>query len=287
MIESRRSIDTGTDTVRAEIVDGVGIVTLNRPDRRNALHPEMFDAVPIVLEQYESEDAVGCILITGAGTSFCAGGDVRDGRRRRDDQDPPTSPGAALAHDARMVPMLHSSAKITIAALPGPAVGAGIGIALAADLRIAARSARIVPGWSDLAFSGDFGGAWLLHQYLGASRALEIMVENITLDAVECERLGLFNRVVDDDALPGAALDWARKMAARPRLMARLVKANIADAGRMALNDFIPIESDRMSQSADSDEHRAAVSDWLARAAAKRLAKTSDSGDSAQTADDR
>ena len=82
-------IDTGTGTVLAEVVDGVGVITLNRPERRNALHPEMFDAIPRVIEEFLADDAVGCIMVTGSGTAFCSGGDVaarasaRDGARGR------------------------------------------------------------------------------------------------------------------------------------------------------------------------------------------------------------
>jgi 2-(1,2-epoxy-1,2-dihydrophenyl)acetyl-CoA isomerase len=268
-------VETGTDTVLAEIADGVGIVTLNRPERRNALHPEMYDGVPVALERFAADPAVGCIVVTGAGTGFCSGGDVRDGRRRPAEGAPLHVPSvdeaaSALAHNARMVTMLHDSAKVTIAALPGPAVGAGIGIALAADLRIAARSARLVPGWSQLAFSGDFGGSWFLTRMLGAARTLEIMLDNTTLDAATCERLGLFNRVVDDDVLHTAALAWARSIAAGPRAMQGYVKANVRDASRLSLADALPFESERMVRSGQTDEHVAAVKAWLARAAARR-----------------
>jgi 2-(1,2-epoxy-1,2-dihydrophenyl)acetyl-CoA isomerase len=270
-------VDTGTATVLAEIVDGVGLITLNRPERRNALHPEMFDGVPRALEQFHRDPGVGCIVVTGAGAAFCAGGDVRAGRTPRDPEGavPPPRPspeesGRALTHDARMVAMLHASPKITIAALPGPAVGAGIGIALAADLRIAARSARLVPGWSQLAFSGDFGGTWFLTRMLGPARALQVLLENTTIDAEQALAWGLFNRVVDDDDLRDAALGWARSIASGPAMMQEFVKANVRDAQRLSLAEALPLESERMARSGRTDEHRAAVKAWLARAAARR-----------------
>jgi len=279
-------VDTGTDTVLAEVVDGVGVVTLNRPERRNALHPEMYDGVPRALDALLAEPDVGCILITGAGKGFCAGGDVRDGRQAKNaDGSRPPQPsveeaGRDLAHSARMVTMLRDAPVVTIAALPGPAVGAGIGIALAADLRIAARSARLVPGWSPLAFSGDFGGTWLLTRFLGPSKAMEVLLENLELDADECLRLGLFNRLVDDAELPTAALDWARRIAAGPRTMQRLLKENVRQAEHLTLAEALPLESDRMARSGRTDEHRAAVKAWMARAAAKRA-------EAPQTAEER
>ena len=267
-------IDTGTETVRGEVRDRVGVVTLNRPERRNALHPEMYDAVPRLLERFYADDEVGCVLVTAAGNAFCAGGDVRDGGQRRARSDPPPrlsaeDAGAALAATARMVLLLHEGPKISIAALPGPAVGAGIGIALAADLRIAAESARLVPGWGKLAFSGDFGGPWFLTQFLGASRALAVLVDDETIDAAAALELGLFNRVVPDADLPDAAFAWARSIAAGPQTAQRFMKENVQQATRLSLREALPLESERMARSAMTEEHRAAVREWLAAAEAK------------------
>jgi 2-(1,2-epoxy-1,2-dihydrophenyl)acetyl-CoA isomerase len=271
-------LDTGTETVLAEIVDGVGLLTLNRPERRNALHPDMYRAVPITVERFIRHPDVGCILISGAGTAFCAGGDVRDGARRDKaagdggETRPPNAEdgGTALARNARMVTVLHSSPKITMAALPGPAVGAGLGIALSTDLRIAARSATLVPGWGALAFSGDFGGTWFLTRLLGPSTALEILLDNTTIDAESARALGLVNRVVDDDDLRASALDWARSIAAGPRTAHRYMKANVQQAERLTLEEALPLESERMARSAGTDDHRAAVKQWMARATAKK-----------------
>lgn len=275
------NFDTGTDTVLAEVEGGVGVVTLNRPDRRNALHPAMYDAVPTVLEAFIEDPEVGCILITGAGPAFCAGGDVRDGARRPDDDAqkaaPPsiTDAAAGLAHRARMVVLLHACPKVTIAALPGSAVGAGLAIALATDLRIAARSAKLIPGWGRLAFSGDFGGPWFLSRLLGPSRALEILLDNTALDAETALDLGLVNRVTDDADLPTAAREWARTIAAGPRTTHRLVKENVRQAQRLTLAEALPLESERMVRSSLTDDHKAAVRAWLADAAAKTSATDS------------
>jgi 2-(1,2-epoxy-1,2-dihydrophenyl)acetyl-CoA isomerase len=267
-------IDTGTETVRAEVRDRVGVVTFNRPERRNALHADMYDAVPRLLERFSADDEVGCVLVTAAGNAFCAGGDVRDGGRRRERTDPPPSlspedAGAALAATARMVLLLHEGPKISIVALPGPAVGAGIGIALAADLRIAAESARLIPGWNKLAFSGDFGGPWFLTQFLGAARALAVLVDDETIDAAAALELGLFNRVVPDADLPDAAFAWARSIAAGPQTAQRYMKENVQQAARLSLREALPLESERMARSALTEEHRAAVREWLAGAEAK------------------
>ncbi|WP_040795944.1 enoyl-CoA hydratase/isomerase family protein [Nocardia higoensis] len=268
------TVRTGTDLVTARIVDGVGVVTLNRPRRRNALHPEMFDGVPVALERFATDPEVGCVLITGAGSAFCAGGDVRDGRARRAAEvDPPPSVAqrsAALTEDARMVRLLHEFPKITLAALPGPAVGAGIGIALSTDLRIAGRSAALIPGWGKLALSGDFGGTWFLSRLVGPSRALEILLDGSPVGAEAARTLGLFNRVVEDAELSAAALDWARELAAGPRLAWARIKANVAQAQYLSLAEALPLESERMVRSGATAEHKDAVRAWLAAAAVKK-----------------
>ena len=262
----------------AQVRDGVGVITLNRAERRNALHPEMLDAVPALVQRFSTDPEVGCILLTAAGTAFCAGGDVRDGIDRRRQAGSRLADGAvpdveaaarALAHDARMVLALHESPTISLAALPGPAVGAGIGIALAADLRIAATSARLVPGWARLGFSGDFGGAWLLTRLIGPARTLELLVDGEGLDAATALGLGVFNRVVPGEELGEAAFEWARRIASGPRAAHASMKQNVAEPSVLSLREALPLEADRMARSGQTEDHRAAVRAWLEAATAK------------------
>ena len=271
------NIDSGTDTIRSFIESGVGVIELNRPERRNALHPEMYDAIPRLVERYGSDDAVGCILLTGAGTAFCAGGDVRGGGDRRHSGPPshdrPQRRGDPLAHQARAVILLQESPKITMAALPGPAVGAGTSLALAADLRIAAESASLITGWARLAFSGDFGGTWLLTRMLGAPRALAALVDNATISSAEALALGLFNKVVPDEQLPAAAMAWARSIAAGPRTAFGFMKQNVRDATRLSLSEALPLESERQMLTRRTEDHREAVKRWLAEAETRRRAR--------------
>jgi 2-(1,2-epoxy-1,2-dihydrophenyl)acetyl-CoA isomerase len=270
-------IETGTDTVMAQCTDGVGIITLNRPERRNALHVDMFDAVPRLLERFIGDTEVGCIMITGAGGAFCSGGDVSGGGSRRASPDDGTRSertvedlGTVLARDARMVELLHQCPKVTLAALPGAAVGAGMSIALAADLRIASESAKLIPGWVELGFSGDFGGTWFLTRLVGPAKALELLLENRPVGAEEALALGLFNRVVPEGRLPSAALAWAVAIANGPRVAIRFMKENVQQAERLTLADALPLESERMARSALTDDHKRAVARWLEAARAKR-----------------
>jgi 2-(1,2-epoxy-1,2-dihydrophenyl)acetyl-CoA isomerase len=258
---STTPVDSGTETLRAEIVDGVGVIELNRPERRNALHADMYEAIPKLIERYEADDDVGCMLLTGAGKAFCAGGDIQGGAGQG---------GRDLAADARIIVMFQESPKISIAALPGAAAGAGIAFALAPDFRIAAQSAKLVTAYAALAFSGDFGVTWLLTRFLGASKALEMLVDNAPIDSATALSLGLFNRVVPDEELRDAAMDWARTIAAGPRNAFRSMKENVRDAERLSLREAIPPEADRMAVASQSEEHREARKRWLDAAKARR-----------------
>lgn len=252
-------IGSQTDMIQAEIHDGVGVITLNRPSQRNALHPDMYDAMAELLERFAADAAITCVLVTSAGSVFCAGGDVRLGIGAAPSRDP----GVELVDKARIVRLLHEMPKVTVAALPGPAVGAGMSIALAADLRIAARSASLIPGWGKLGFSGDFGGTWFLTRLVGPARAMQILIDGRPVDAETALSLGLINRVVADADLPTAARDWARAIAAGPGTAWQGVKANVADAATLSLDQALPREAERMIECRVTDGHRLAVRAWF------------------------
>ena len=190
---------TGTDVVTIARHDRVAVITFNRPERRNALHHEMFDPIQRALAEFADDDRVGCIVLTGAGTAFCAGGDVTgEGARPGVDRHDRAAHAANLLADAQLSRRLYEHPKLTLAAVNGAAVGAGLSLALACDLRVATATARLTTGWARLAFSGDFGGAWFLTQLVGPSRALELLVTNEPIAAARALELGLVNRVVPD-----------------------------------------------------------------------------------------
>ncbi|MCY3949430.1 MAG: enoyl-CoA hydratase-related protein [Acidimicrobiaceae bacterium] len=253
------------EVVLLEVDDGVGVITLNRPQRRNALHRDMHGPIQAGLRRWAADDAVGCIVITGAGKGFCAGGDVRDGGRRRGEGPPPGVEEAAraLLADAQTAQLLHESPKLTLAAVNGAAVGAGLALALACDFRIMASSAALIPGWARLAFSGDFGGSWFLARLVGASKALDILTADAAVDAPTALSLGLANRVAADDDFARAWQSWARELASGPRQAHAFMKENVRDALRRPLAEALPLESRRMIQCARTADHREAVRAWL------------------------
>ena len=170
-----QEIDTGTEDLLARVEDGVAVLTMNRPERRNALSPAMLDALARTLADAEADDDVGCVVLTGAGGAFCAGGDVKAMAEGE---------GNGISFDARVhrqrlshratAGRLHEMPKPTIAALGGAAAGAGLSLALACDLRYAARRAVLTTAFAKVGFAGDYGGTWFLTRLVGPARAREL-----------------------------------------------------------------------------------------------------------------
>src|ERR1700721_3157669 len=199
----KRSIDTGTDELLCEIDGRVATITLNRPEARNALSDHLTPALRRMIRQCGDDADVGSILITGAGNAFCAGGDVKGmGNGIARAEVPLQDRVADLRTKQRtLTGALVAVRKPTIAALPGPAAGAGMAIALACDLRIAGESAIMSTGYARIGLTGDYGIAWMLTRLVGTSRARELMFLSERIDARRCETLGLVNRVVPDAEL--------------------------------------------------------------------------------------
>ena len=205
-------IATGSRDLMCRLQDRVAILMLNRPQARNAITLEMKQILAGLIPQLGADPGVGCLLLTGAGNTFCAGGDTQHG--------PPPSPGERLEllrWEQGIPAMLHRLEKPVVAALPGPAAGAGFALALACDLRIAAESAFITTSYVRLGLSGDYGGSWFLTRLVGTARARELYFLGDRIDAAACERLGIVNRVVPDADLVEEALSIARRIARRRR----------------------------------------------------------------------
>ena len=196
-------IDTGTTELLCSVRDGVALITLNRPEARNAMSDKLTPALRTQIRERGEDAGVGAILITGAGTAFCSGGDVKGmgGRGPRGQMTFEERLSDLRWRQAALTGALVAVRKPTIAALPGAAAGAGLAIALACDIRIAAQSAFVSTGYAKVGLSGDYGIAWLLTRAVGSARARELMFTAERVDAERCERIGLVNRVVPDDKL--------------------------------------------------------------------------------------
>ena len=262
MAEDRIAVDTGTDELLCEIRNRVALITLNRPDARNALSDQLTPALRRMIRRCGDDSSVGALLITGAGAAFCAGGDVKS--MGRSDAAKAGAPIDERVADLRIKQRTLTGAlaglrKPTLAALPGPAAGAGLALALACDIRIAAESAVMTTGYARIGLTGDYGIAWLLTRLVGTSRARELMFLSERVDARRCEALGLVNRVIADAELRDVAFALARSLAEGPSQAYARMKDNLDHALTTDLLDSMDQEAAYMVRSARTTDHKEAV----------------------------
>ncbi|GAA1034921.1 enoyl-CoA hydratase [Virgisporangium ochraceum] len=251
-----REIDTGTADFTARVEDRVAVLTMSRPERRNALSVAMLTAMSEVIPAVAADPEVRCVVLTGAGGAFCGGGDVKafaDGEglggtfedRVREQQ---------YAH-RRVTLALYEMAKPTVALLPGPAAGAGLSFALACDLRYAVDTAVLTTAFARVGLPGDFGGSWLLTQIVGTARARELFYLSPRLDAAEALRLGLLTGVFPASDLEAGAMKVARELAAGPSAAYGYMKANLNRAVTQGLPDYLDAEAIAQIRCRDTADH--------------------------------
>jgi enoyl-CoA hydratase len=207
-----------TSTVEiSEPTAGVRLLTLNRPERLNAMNVEMVQGLHDALDAVATDRRCRTVVITGAGRGFCAGLDLSGygeapgatGKDRVQDG------FATQRHIAALVPRLRSLPQPVISAVNGAAAGGGLALALASDVRLASTRAKFNVAFVRIGLSGcDIGVSWLLPRLIGASRAWELMLTGRIIDAARADQIGLVSRVVDDDELLPAALEVAAEIAA-------------------------------------------------------------------------
>lgn len=261
-----RILDTGTDDLLGRVEDGVAVLTMNRPERLNALTPAMFSGFGRVLPVLATDPDVGAVVVTGAGRGFCSGGDVRAQSERAEAS---AAGKAAPSAEARIEDLRRRQAdvsaalfehpKVTIAALPGATAGAGLSIALSCDLRVAARSAVLTTAFAKVGFSGDFGGSWFLTRLIGLAKAKELYLTSDKVSAEEAARLGIVNRVLPDEGFAEAALAFAKGFAAGPQLAYRYMKENLNRAVGADLRTCLDAEAAAMTRTGATEDHREAA----------------------------
>jgi enoyl-CoA hydratase/carnithine racemase len=261
------TIDTGTDELLCVIRDRVAVITLNRPEVKNALSDTLSPALRNMIRTCGEDPGIHALLITGAGTAFCAGGNVKGMGAHRDPKK------VAMSFDEKVAELqerqrlltgaLVSVRKPTIAALPGPAVGAGLAIALGCDIRIAAQSAFVSTGYLRVGLSGDYGIAWLLTRLVGTARARELMFTAEKVEAARAEAIGLVNRVVPDDKLQDEAFALAKSLADGPTLALRYMKDNLDEALSFDFSTARDQEAERLVRLTTTADHREAVQAFI------------------------
>jgi len=266
-------IDTGTEDLLGRIEGHVAVLSFNRPERRNALSAPMYPAFGRVLPQIERDPSVRVLLLTGEGGAFCAGGDVKGMHENN------SSSGSAAADASRnsledSVASLRSSQALVslalrqlpmpvVAALPGAAAGAGLSMALAADLRIAAERAVLVTAFANVGASGDFGTSWFLPRLVGEAKAKELMFTSPRLSAAEAAQLGMVNRVLPDEGFADAALAFCHDLATRAPIALRYMKENVNRAMGTTLAEALDAEASAMVRTMSTADHREAAAAFV------------------------
>lgn len=267
-----RTIETGTQDLTARVVERVAHITLNRPERRNAFSREMLTALGRVLAEAETAPDVGAVLLTGSGGAFSAGGDVKGFATAA--QAGGSGGGGGFSGFDQLVHLqrldqrrtsgkLYEMPKPTLAALPGPAAGAGLALALACDLRMAARGAFLTTAFANVGFSGDYGGTWFLSRLVGMGKAKELYFLSERIDAEEAQRLGLVNWVVEPEELEARALAMATRLAHGPAIAYRYMKENINRAASAGLMDCMDLEATHHNRCGLTEDHREAASAFV------------------------
>ena len=259
-----------TQDLLETIEGGIATLTMNRPEARNALSLPMFDALIEALPRLAQDPAVRLVVLTGAGRAFCSGGDVKGFAKRA------AGAASSASFDHKVTDLrarmevsrwLHEMPKPTLAVIPGPAAGAGLSLALACDMRIAADDAKLTTAFSKIGLSGDFGGSYFLNQLVGAAKARELYFTAQVLMGEEAQRIGLVNRVVPAAHLADAARAWAAELAALPTVAIGYMKRNLNAGLRGSLSDVLDAEAIHMIRTFDTDDHKGAAAAFVEKRA--------------------
>lgn len=252
------------NAVLVDTSDHVGTITLNRPDKMNALTVAMMGELMEALSAMSANADVRCIILTGAGRAFCAGADVGLLQSLRESGDEDT--GRRLVDSARAFhAVIRAAPQPVIGALNGVAAGGGANIALGCDLRIAADTASIGQVFAKLGLHPDYGGSYFVTRMLGTARAMELFLSAEMVNADRLLQLGLVNRVVPSQQLADAARRWGAQIAAAPPLAVRLMKQNVYRATDASLDEMLDHELEAQLALFRSDDFREGLEAFFAK----------------------
>ncbi|MBL6456655.1 enoyl-CoA hydratase [Belnapia sp. T6] len=243
-----------------ERAEGVLWLTMNRPEVLNALGGNMMWDLLTALTEAATDPEIGCVVLTGAGRGFSAGGDMK--ARATGAKPPPATPEAGadeLRSRMECSRLLHEMPKPTIAMVNGVAAGAGMSLALACDMRVAGTSARMTTAFANMGFSGDFGGHYFLAKLVGPAKARELYFTSAKLDSTQMERLGLVNRLVPDEQLRAETEALARQLGQGPRVAWRYMKRNMKVAEEGTLAEALDAEAIGMMRTRETADHQEAL----------------------------
>jgi 2-(1,2-epoxy-1,2-dihydrophenyl)acetyl-CoA isomerase len=254
---------------------GVLTLTLNRPERLNALNPPMMRALTDAIKSAANNHEARVVVLTGAGRAFCAGGDI-GGKPDKKALSPEETAAAAeraskrapdnvaariewLRGNMEAARVLYEMGKPTIAMIRGATVSVGMALAAACDFRVVSERASFTTAFVKVGLTGDYGASYFLTRLLGGGKARELMLLSETIDAQRADAIGLVSRLVPDDQLETATMELARKLASGPPVTYRFMKKNLAAAAEATLAEMLDLEATHMVLAAQTADHREAV----------------------------
>ena len=246
------------DMVLQKLEAGLLTITMNRPERKNALNPDMVRGLVEAARRAADDPEVRAVLFKGAGGSFCVGGDVKSMAEGRAPL-PFEQKLANLRRGMEVSRILHQMPKPVVAQLDGAAAGAGLSIALACDFRVASESCKITTAFAKVGLSGDYGGTYFLTHLLGSAKARELYLMSPVLSAQEALALGIVTRVVPDAEVEAAAHELAMSLAQGPSVTLSYIKRNINNAEHLSLEACFDGEAIHHSRAGETIDHKEAA----------------------------
>ena len=256
------------DEILKRVENGLAVLTLNRPERLNALTSNMIAGLGGILAELAADPAIGCVVLTGAGKGFCSGGDVAvQAATAGKSTLSPEQRADGLRAGMEASRLLHEMPKPTIAMVNGVAAGAGMSLALACDMRIVAESARMTVAFAKVGLSGDYGGSYFLTRIVGPALARELYFTSEMLNSARLSALGLASRVVADDRLEAETMELATRFATGPRMAWRYIKRNMKAAEEGTLADTLDSEAFGMLRCRETADHAEAAKAFVEKRA--------------------
>ena len=248
------------------------ILTLNRPERMNALSPELHHALREAIMAASTDSDIGAVMLTGAGRAFCSGGDVKassEAAKKANKRESIEQRADVVIKHGETTLLLNEMSKPTISFINGAAVGAGLSLALACDIRIGAKNAILRTGYADIALAGDLGISYFLNRLVGSGRARELMLLNRKINMDEAKQIGLVNFVFEDKIAERETIVIAKKLASGPSIAYRYMKQNLIRAETTALKQAIEFEAYNSARCVRTDDVKEAAAAFREKRAPK------------------
>ena len=244
------------NTVLYEVKNSVAVITLNRPEKYNAVNDSLTESLTLYLSKAKEDQEVRAVVITGSGNGFCAGADMS---AFGSDKTPEQGRDNIINTFQPLMRKFQQLNKPIIGAINGSAAGVGASLALVCDFRVMGPKSSIYFAFINIGLGPDGGGSWLLSRLVGYSKALEIAISGEKVFGEECHKIGLTNKLVEDNCVLSTAIEWAEKLSKKPTLTIGLTKEDIIFSEKNTLNDTIAFEAGQQIKAFKTEDHKEGV----------------------------